>query len=111
MQFQAYIHTSHNPKIKALTVFLSHLKAQKVKEERNQEEANQQQPQPPPPPPEEEEPYEEINNCYHNQNYKGNSRGHRSYKGQQGSERPFRGSQQRKRGQQSNYKGQYQSNC
>ena len=35
-----FIHTSHNPKIKTLTVSLSHLKAQKVKEERNQEETN-----------------------------------------------------------------------
>ena len=41
MQFPAYIHTSHNPKIKTLTVFLSHLEAQKVKEERNQEKAYQ----------------------------------------------------------------------
>ena len=41
VQFLAYIYTSHNPKIKTPTVFLSHLKAQKVKEERNQEEANQ----------------------------------------------------------------------
>ena len=58
----------------------------------------QQQPQPPPPPPEEEEPYEEINIYYHNENYRGNSRGHRPFRGQQGSKRPFRGSQQRGRG-------------
>ena len=50
----------------------------------------QQQPQPPPPSPEEEEPYEEINNYYHNENSRGNSRGHRPYRGQQGGRRPFR---------------------
>ena len=37
---------------------------------------SQQQPQPPPPPPEEEEHYEETNNYYHNENYRGNNRGH-----------------------------------
>ena len=41
VQFPVYIHTSHNPKIKTPMVFLSHLKAQKVKEERNQAKANQ----------------------------------------------------------------------
>ena len=41
VQFPAYMHTLHNPKIKTPTIFLSHLKAQKVKEERNQAEANQ----------------------------------------------------------------------
>ena len=41
VQFLAYIHTSHNPKVKTQTVSLSHLKAQKVKEERNQAQANQ----------------------------------------------------------------------
>ena len=70
----------------------------------------QQQPQPPPPSPEEEEPYEEINNYYHNENYRGHSRGRRPYRDQQGGRRPFRGSQQRGRGQQNNYRGQYQSN-
>ena len=33
----------------------------------------QQQPQPPPPPPEQEEQYEDINNYYHNENYRGNN--------------------------------------
>ena len=37
---------------------------------------SQQQPQPPPPPLEEEEQYEETNNYYHNENYRGNYRGH-----------------------------------
>ena len=71
----------------------------------------QQQPQPLPPSPEEEEPYEEINNYYHNENYRGNSRDHRPYRGQQGGRRPFRGSQQMERGQQNHYRGQYQKNC
>ena len=70
----------------------------------------QQQPQPPPPAPEEEEPYEEINNYYHNENYRGNSRGRRPYRGQPGGRRPFRRSQQWGRGQQNNYRGQYQNN-
>ena len=71
----------------------------------------QQQPQPPPPPPEEEELYEETNNYYHNENYRGNSRGRRPYRGQQGGRRPFRGSQQRGRGQQNNNRGQNQNKC
>ena len=72
----------------------------------------QQQPQPPPPPPEEEEEhYEETNNYYNNENYRGNNRGHKPYRGQQGGGRkPYRGSQQREGGQQNNYRGQYQSN-
>ena len=56
---------------------------------------SQQQPQPPPPPPEEEH-NEEANNYYHNKNYRGNNRGRKPYRGQQGSSRkPYRGSQQR----------------
>ena len=57
----------------------------------------QQQPQPPPLPPKEEQ-YEETNNYYHNENYRGNSRGCRPYRGQHGGRKPYRGSQQRKRG-------------
>ena len=54
---------------------------------------SQQQPQPPPPSPKEEEQYEETNNYYHNENYRGNNRGHRPYRGQQGgSRKPYRGS-------------------
>ena len=72
---------------------------------------SQQQPQPPPPPPEEEEHNEETNNYYHNENYRGNNRGCKPYRGQQGGGRePYRGSQQRGRGQQNNYRGQYQGN-
>ena len=37
---------------------------------------------------------------YHNENYRGNNRGRR----------PYRGSQQRGRGQQNNYRGQFQGN-
>ena len=52
----------------------------------------QQQLQPTPPPPDEEEHYEETNNYYHNENYRGNYRDHRPYRGQQGSGRkPYRG--------------------
>ena len=54
---------------------------------------SQQQPQPPPLPPEEEEHYEERNNYYHNENYRGNNRDHKPYRGQQGGGRkPCRGS-------------------
>ena len=42
---------------------------------------SQQQPQPPPPLPEEEEHYEETNNYYHTEKYRGNHRGHRPYRG------------------------------
>ena len=53
---------------------------------------SQQQSQPPPPPPEEEEKYEETNDNYHNENYRGNNRGHRPYRGQQGGGRkPYQG--------------------
>ena len=73
---------------------------------------SQQEPQSPPTPLEEEEHYEETNNYYHNENYEGNNRGCRPYRGQQGgSRKPDRDSQQRGRGQQNNYKGQYQGNC
>ena len=71
----------------------------------------QQQPPPPPPPPEQEEQYEDANNYYHNENYRGNNRGHRPYRGQYSGRKPYRGSQQRGRGQQNNYRGQYQGNC
>ena len=53
--------------------------------------AKQQQPQPPPPPPEQEEQYEDGNNYYHNENYRGNNRGHRPYRGQFNSRRPTEG--------------------
>ena len=40
VQFPAYIHILHNPKIKTLTITLSRSKVQKVEEERNQVKAN-----------------------------------------------------------------------
>ena len=46
----------------------------------------QQWSQPPPPPTEQEEQYEDVNNCYHNENYSGNSRGCRPYRGQYSSQ-------------------------
>ena len=72
---------------------------------------SQQQSQPPLPPPEQEEQYEEVNNYYQNKNYRGNNRGHRSYRGQCSGRKPYRESQHRGRGQQNNYRGQYQGNC
>ena len=39
-QFPAYIHILHSPKIKILIIYLSHLKVQKVEEERNQVKVN-----------------------------------------------------------------------
>ena len=42
---------------------------------------SQQQLQPPPSPPEQEEQYEDINNYYHNENYRGDIRGCRPYRG------------------------------
>ena len=43
---------------------------------KGKQKEKQQQPQPPPPPPEEqEELYKETSNYYHNQNYRGNTRG------------------------------------
>ena len=53
---------------------------------------SKQQPQPPPPPPEEGEHYEETKNYYHNENYRGNNRGHKPCRVQQGgSRKPYRG--------------------
>ena len=46
------------------------------------QQKSQQQPQPPSPSPEEEELYEETNNFYHNENYRGNNRGCKPYRGQ-----------------------------
>ena len=68
---------------------------------------SQQQPQPPPPPQEEEEHYEETNNYYHNENYRGNNRGQKPYRGQQGgSRKPYGGSQQRGMGPAKQFNGQ-----
>ena len=79
------------------------------KKSRKGKQKSQQQPQPPPPP--SEEHYEETNNYYHNENYRGNNRGCKPYRGQQGSGRkPYRVSQQRGRDQQNNFRGQYQGN-
>ena len=55
------------------------------KESGKGKQKSQQQPQPPPPSPQEEEHYEETNNYYHNENYRGNNRGYKPYRGQQGS--------------------------
>ena len=52
---------------------------------------SKQQPPPPPPPPEQEEQYEDTNNYYHNENYRGNNRGCRPYRGQYSSRKPYRG--------------------
>ena len=72
---------------------------------------SQQQPQPPLPPLEKDEHYKETKNYYHYENYTGNNRGCRPYRGQQGSSRkPYRGSQQRGRGEQNNYRWQFQGN-
>ena len=71
----------------------------------------QQQPQPPLPLPEQEEQYEDVNNYYHNENYRGHNRGCRCNRGQYSSRKPNRGSQQRGSRQQNNYRGQYQGNC
>ena len=53
----------------------------------------QQQPRPPPPPPEQEEQYKDVNNYYHNENYRGNNRGRRPYRGQYSSGKLHGGSQ------------------
>ena len=44
--------------------------------------------------------YEDANNYYHNENYRGNTRGCRPYRGQYSSRKPYRGSKQREGGQQ-----------
>ena len=103
VQFPAYIHILHNHKIKIQIAFLSPLKAQNRggKKSGKGKSKTQQQPQPPPSLPEEEEHYEETNNYYDNENYRGNNRGHKPYRGQQsGGRKPYRGSQQRGGGQQ-----------
>ena len=55
-----------------------------------------QQPQPPPLPKQEEQ-YEEVDNYYHNENYRGNNRGCRPYRGQYCGRKPNRDSQHRGR--------------
>ena len=70
----------------------------------------QHQSEPPLPPSEQEEQYEDVNNYYHNKNYRGNNRGRRPYWGQYSGRKPYRDSQHRGRGQQNNYTGQYQGN-
>ena len=49
----------------------------------------QQQPQPPPLSPGQEEQYEDGNNYYHNENYRGNSRDHKPYRGSYNPRRPY----------------------
>ena len=55
--------------------------------------------------------YDDTNNYYHNENYRGHPRSHRPYRGQN-TGRFFRGQNSHGRGQHSQnlYKGQYQSN-
>ena len=43
------------------------------------------------PPPEQEEPNKDVNNYYHNENYRGNNRGHRPYRGHYSGRKPYRG--------------------
>ena len=50
------------------------------------------------PSPEQEEQYEDGNNYYQSEDYRGSNRGCRSYRGQYNSRRPYRGSQQREGG-------------
>ena len=72
----------------------------------------QQKPNPSPVPVQEEQyPYEDTNNYYHNENYRGQSRGCRPYRGQHTGQF-FRGQNSHGRGQctQNPYQGQYQSN-
>ena len=74
------------------------------------------QPQQKPNPPavqvqEEQYTYEDTNNYYHNENYRGQSRGHKPYRGQHTGQF-FRGQNSHGRGQctQNPHQGQYQSN-
>ena len=71
----------------------------------------QQKPKNPPPQTQDDQyNYEDTNNYYHNENYRGQSRGHRSYRGQN-TGHSFRGQNFHGRGQrnQSTYQGQYQN--
>ena len=63
---------------------------------------------PPPQTQEDQYNYEDTNNYYHNENYRGQSRGHRPYRGQN-TGCPFRGQNFHGRGQrsQNTYQGQY----
>ena len=71
----------------------------------------QQKPKNPPQTQEDSYNYEDTNNYYHNENYRGQSRGHRPYRGQN-TGCSFRGQNFHGRGQrnQNTYQGQYQSN-
>ena len=71
----------------------------------------QQKPKNPPPQTQEDQyNYEDTNNYYHNENYRGQSRGHRPYRGQN-TGRSFRGQNFHGRSQrnQNTYQGQYQN--
>ena len=83
VQFPANIQTLHNPKTKILTISPSHSEVQKAQEERNQVKANRNHSGSLNhlPPPEEEEHCKETNNYYHNENYRGNNRGCKPYRG------------------------------
>ena len=73
--------------IKKKQIFLNPLKgSDQSKPKLEAEEKGKQPQQKPKPPPvqvqEEQYTYEDTNNYYHNENYRGQSRGHRPYRGQ-----------------------------
>ena len=71
----------------------------------------QQKPKNPPPQTQDDQyNYEDTKNCYHNENYRGQSRGHRPYRGQN-TGCSFKGQNFHGRGQrnQNTYQGQYQN--
>ena len=81
-----YSHIAHSDDKKGTDIPQS-FKAVKPKQtkHRGRGKGKQQQQKPNPPPvqiQEEQYTYEDTNNYYHNENYRGQSRGHRPYRGQ-----------------------------
>ena len=114
-QFLACTHITHSDD-KEETDIPQPFKGAKPKQTKNRGrgKGKQQQQKPKPLPvqiQEEQYTYEDTNNYYHNENYKGQSRGHRLYRSQTTGQF-FRGQNSHGRGQcnQNPYQGQYQSN-
>ena len=110
-----YSHITHL-KDKEETDIPHSFKGAKPKQVKNRGRGKGKQPQQKPNHPpvqiqDEQYTYEDTNNYYHNENYRGQSRGHRPYRGKH-TGRFFRGQNYCGRGQrtQNPYQGQYQSN-
>ena len=103
-------HSNDKDEVKILQPFKGAHPKQPKPRGRDKGKQPQQKPKNPPQTQEDSYNYEDTNNYYHNENYRGQSRGHRPYRGQN-TGCSFRGQNFHGRGQgnQNTYQGQYQN--